>query len=129
MNTRIRIWSLNAAPDTGPVTQFNADPCGSGSATRDVPLGISQNFFLCLYTVYSASSTVRTIPLQQYIPVFVTVGAQSIARTKYSAPAFHLCYNEKNRNFENFCLERLRRRSLQGDSLKKQCIFAFKIVK
>jgi hypothetical protein len=24
-----------------------------------------------------------------------TVGAQSIARSKYSAPAFHLCYNAK----------------------------------
>ncbi len=48
------------------------------------------------------------------------------SRTKYSAPAYHLrFYCKKNLNFENFYLERLRRRNLQGRSLKKECIFAY----
>ncbi len=53
-----------------------------------------------------------------------TVGAQSIARAQSIAPR-HSTYviMPKNLNFENFCLERLRRRSLQADSLKKTVYF------
>jgi hypothetical protein len=52
-----------------------------------------------------------------------TVGAQSIARR-------HTTYviMPKNLNFENFCLERLRRRNLQGGSLKKSVFLPLKLL-
>jgi hypothetical protein len=51
------------------------------------------------------------------------VGAQSIARAQSIAHR-HTTYViiAKKFNFENFCLERLRRRNLQGGSLKKKSV-------
>ena len=58
-----------------------------------------------------------------------TVGAQSIARSKYSAPAFHLCYNAKKNKIRNFLFGKIKKEEFARRFLKKQCIFAFKIVK
>jgi hypothetical protein len=54
----------------------------------------------------------------------ITVGAQSIARAQSIAPR-HTTYViiAKKFNLKNFCLERLRRRNLQGGSLKKRVYF------
>ncbi len=89
---------------------------------------------VCTVYVYGVRCTLSPLcpKLVQDWPVISvsTVGAQSLARAQ-SIARRHNTYviMQKNLNFENFCLERLRRRNLQGGSLKKECIFAFKIVK
>jgi hypothetical protein len=51
------------------------------------------------------------------------------ARTKYSAPAFHLCYNAKKTTFRDFFFGKIKKEQFERRIFKKRCIFALKIVK
>ncbi len=124
----------------GGCTGGRGDARASCASPLGTPLpGIDSNeSILPSYVASQAGMTNRIIVpshQNQYLQTF-TVGAQSIARSQsiartQSIARRHTTYviMQKNLNFVIFCLERLRRRNLQGGSLKKKCFFAFKIVK